>query len=205
MSSMDILPWDTSASLAESKTSSSPPLASSPERASTPPSNAATEWTDLMPALASDVAGDPLWDSLPLLGLELDTDDLDELEWLPLDPPLDAKLSPEEEEPDCKRCGEGDLVHLHLEGERTMDGELGGRPHKGSILESLKIWVGAVEVEADGSVLTVATTPPRVLQMIASFKTSSAFLQLSKDGVWGRLSCEAPARAGHMLQVQNRK
>ena len=42
---------------------------------------------------------------------------------------------------------------------------------------------GAVEVEAGGSTLTLATAPPHVLQMMASFKTSSAFPWLSKDGV----------------------
>ena len=115
MSSRGILPWDTSASSVEYETSCSPPLASSPERTSTPPTDAATEWTDHTPALASDLAGDPLWDLLPLLDLELNPDELDELDRLPLDLRPDAELSPEEE-PDCDRCGEGDLVHLTLGG-----------------------------------------------------------------------------------------
>ena len=59
MSSRDILPCDMSASLAESKTSSSPLLALSPERTSTLPSDAVHEWTDPVPALAMDPAGDP--------------------------------------------------------------------------------------------------------------------------------------------------
>ena len=125
MSSRGILPWDTSASSAEYETLCLPPLASSPERTSTPPTDAATEWTDRVPALALDLAGDPLWDSLPLPDLELDPDELNELERLPLDPCPDAKLSPEEEVLDCDCCGEGDFAHLHLEGECTMDGELG--------------------------------------------------------------------------------
>ena len=125
MSSRGILPWDTSASSAEYETLCSPPLASSPERTSAPPTDAATEWTDRVPALASDLAGDPLWDSLPLPDLELDPNELDELERLPLDPCPDAELSPEEEAPDCDRCGEWDFAHLRLDGEHTMDGELG--------------------------------------------------------------------------------
>ena len=42
--------------------------------------------------------------------------------------------------------------------------------------------MGAVEVEVGGATLALATAPPRVLQMMASFKMSSAFLRLSKDG-----------------------
>ena len=192
MSSRDILPWDTSVSLAESKASSSPPLTSSPERTSILPTNAATEWTDFVPALASDLAGDLPWDSLPLPDPKLDPNELNELEQLPLDPCPDTELSPEEEEPDCERCGEGDLAHLRLEGEHIADVELEGRPCKWSVSASLDICVGAVEVEADGSVLAVAATPCPVLWMIASFKTSSAFLGLSKDGVWGRFRLWSP-------------
>ena len=73
------------------------------------------ERTDQAPALASDLAGDPLRDLLPLPDPELDPDELDELERLPLDLRPDAEL-PLEEVPDCDRCGEGDLMHLHLEG-----------------------------------------------------------------------------------------
>ena len=69
-----------------------------------------------MPALALDLAGDPLQDPLPLPDLELNPNELDELDRLPLEPCPDAKLSPEEEAPDCERCGEGDLVCLCLEG-----------------------------------------------------------------------------------------
>ena len=68
-------------------------------------------------ALALDLAGDPLRDPLPLPDPELDSDKLDELERLPLDPHPDAELSLEEEVSDCDRCGEGDLAHLRLEGE----------------------------------------------------------------------------------------
>ena len=107
MSSRDILPCDTSASLAESKASSLPPLASSPERTLTLPSDAVHEWIDPSPTLASDPAGDPSWDPLLLPDLEPKPDELDELERLPLDLHLDAELSSEEDEPDCERCGEG--------------------------------------------------------------------------------------------------
>ena len=110
MSSRGILPWDTSASSVEYEMSCSPSLASSPERTSTLPTDAAAERTDRAPALASDLAGDPLWDPLPLPDLELDPDELDELDRLPLDPRPDAELSLEEEAPDCDRCGEGDLA-----------------------------------------------------------------------------------------------
>ena len=93
-SSRGILPWDTSASSVEYETLCLLPLASSPERTSTPPTDAATEWTDRVPGLASDLAGDPLQDSLPLPDPELDPDELDELDQLPLDLHPDAKLSP---------------------------------------------------------------------------------------------------------------
>ena len=125
MSSRGILPWDTSASSVEYETLCSPPLASSPERTSTSPDVAATEWTDCVPGLASDLAGDPLRDSLPLPDLELDPDEFDELNRLPLDPRPDAELSPEEEVPDCDRCGEGDFAHLRFDGECAADGEPG--------------------------------------------------------------------------------
>ena len=60
--------------------------------------------------LASDLAGDPSRDPLPLLDSELDPNELDELERLPFDPHSDAESS-SEEEPDCEHCREGDLVH----------------------------------------------------------------------------------------------
>ena len=119
MSSRGILPWDTSTSSVEYETSCSPSLASSPERNSTLPTDAAAERTDRAPTLASDLAGDPLWDPLPLLDLELDPDELNELDQLPLDPHPDAELSLEEEVPDCDHGGKGDLAHLRLEGEHT--------------------------------------------------------------------------------------
>ena len=139
-----------------------------------------------MPALASDLAGDPLWDPLPLPDLELDPDELDELDRLPLVPRPDAKLSPEEEALDCDRCGEGDLAHLRLEGEHAAGGGLGRRPHNGSVLAFFETWTGAVEVKAGGSALAVVAAPPRVLWMMASFKMSSAFRWLSEDGAQGR-------------------
>ena len=137
MWSRGILPWDTSASSVEYETSCLPPLASSPERTSTPPADAATEWTDRAPALASDLAGDPLQDWLPLPDLELDPDELDELDRLPLDARPDAELSPEEEEPDCNRCGEGDFAHLRFDGEHAADGELWAGSCNGSVSEVL--------------------------------------------------------------------
>ena len=134
--------------------------------------------------LASDLAGDPPWDSLPLPDPEPNPDELDELEPLSLDPHSDAELLPEEE-PDCEHCGERDLAHLCLDGEHTAE-EVEGRPSKGSASASLSICMGAVEADADGPALTVVAAPPPVLRMIASFKTSSAFLWLSKDGVCAR-------------------
>ena len=111
--------------------------------------------------------------------------ELNELEQLPLDLCSDAELSPEEE-PDHKQCGEGDLAHLRLDGECTAEEEVEGRPSQGSALASFLVCVGAVEVEADRPVLTVVAAPPPVLQRIASFKMSSAFLWLSRGGVCAR-------------------
>ena len=182
MSSRGMLPWDTSASSVEYEMSCSPSLASSPERTSTLPTDAAAEQTDQAPALASDLAGDPLWDPLPLPDLELDPNELDELDRLPLDPRPDAELSLEEEVPDCDRCGEGDLARLRLEGEHTAGRELRGRPRNGIVSALFETWTAAVEVEVAGMTLALLTGPPRVLRMMASFKTSSAFLPLSKDG-----------------------
>ena len=145
------------------------------------PTDTAAEQTDRAPALALDLAGDPLQDPLPLPDLELNPDELDELEQLPLDLRPDAKLSLEEV-PDCDRCGEGDLAHLHLEGECTAGGEQAGRPCDGIVSVLFEMWTGAVEVEVAGITLALLTGLPRVLQMMASFKTSLAFLLPSKDG-----------------------
>ena len=132
------------------------------------------ERTDLTPALASDLAGDPLWDPLPLPDSELDLDELDELERLPLDSCPDADPSSEEVS-DCEHCGEGDLACLCLEGEQTMEEEVSREA-----LAFFLICVGSVEVEADGPALTLEAVPPPVLWIMASFKTSLAFLQFLK-------------------------
>ena len=139
------------------------------------PINADRERANLMPVLASDLAGDPSWDPLPLPDSELDPDELDELERLPLDlcPDADSSL---EEESDCEHCGEGDLAHLHLDGEWTVEEEVS----RGA-LASFSICVGSVEVEADRPALALETVPPPVLWIIASFKTSVAFLWFLKD------------------------
>ena len=138
--------------------------------------------TDRAPALASDLAGDPLRDPLPLPDPELDPDELDELERLPLDLRPDAELSLEEEVPDCDRCGEGDLARLRLEGECTAGGEQVGRPHDGIVSALFEMWMGAVEVEAAGITLALLTGLPQVLQMMAYFKNALAFLLPSKNG-----------------------
>ena len=49
------------------------------------------------------------------------------------DPRPDAEL-PLEEVPDCDRCGEGDLAHLHLEGECTAGEEQAGGSRDGVAL-----------------------------------------------------------------------
>ena len=139
------------------------------------PIDADHEQTDLMPVLASDLAGDPLQDPLPLPDSELDLDEL-ELERLSLDSCPDADSSSEEVS-DCECCGEGDLAHLHLDGEWTAEEEVSG-----GALASFSVCVGSVEVEADGPALDLETVPPPVLWIIASFKTSGAFLWFSKDG-----------------------
>ena len=77
------------------------------------------------PVLASDLAGDPSRDPLPLPDSELDSDELNELERLPFDPCPDAESS-SEEQPDCECCGEGDLACLHLDGEQTAEEEVSG-------------------------------------------------------------------------------
>ena len=66
---------------------------------------------------------------------------------------------------------------LCLGEERTTEEEVSG-----GALASFSICVGAVEVEADGPALTLEAVPPPVLWIMASFKTSLAFLRSSKDG-----------------------
>ena len=171
MSSRGILPWDTSASSVEYEVSCLPSLASSPERTSTLPTDAVAERTDRAPALASDLAGDPLWDLLPLLDLELDPDELNELNRLPLDPCPDAELPLEEEALDCNCCGEGDLAHvMHLEGEHAAGGGLGGRLRNGSVSAFFETWTGAVEVE-------VGWNNPRFTDWPASSTADDGLLQ----------------------------
>ena len=107
-------------------------------------------------------SGDPLRDLLPLPDPELNPDELDELERLPLDPCPDAKLSLEEEEaPDCDHCGEGDLAHLRLEVEHTAGREQAARPRDGIVSALFETWTGAVEVEAAGITLALLTGLPR--------------------------------------------
>ena len=144
--------------------------------------DATAKQTDRAPTLALDLAGDSLQDLLPLPDPELDPDELDELEQLPLDPRPDAELLLEEEVPDCDCCGEGNLAHLRLEGEHTAGREQAGRPRDGIVLSLFETWTGDVEVEAAGITLALLTGLPRVLRKMASFKTSSAFLPPSKDG-----------------------
>ena len=117
------------------------------------------ERTDRVPALALDLAGDSLWDPLPLPDPELDPDELDELERLPLDPRPEAELSLEEEVPDGDRCGEGDLAHLRLGGEHTAAGELRGRPGNGIVSALFETWTAAVEVEVAGMTLALLGWP----------------------------------------------
>ena len=145
--------------------------------------DAVAERTDRAPALASDLARDPLRDLLPLPDPELHPDKLNELEWLPLDPRPDAELSLEEEVPDCDHSGEGDLAHLRLEGERTAGAGSREEDFARELSQTLfETWTGAVEVKAAGITLALLTGLPRVLWMMASFKMSLAFLPPSKDG-----------------------
>ena len=57
-----------------------------------------------------------------------------------------------------------------------------------------------MEVEPGGSALTVVTAPPRVLCMMASFKTSSAFQKMECEEDSG---CEASAKVVHRPWAQN--
>ena len=192
-----------SASLAESSTSSSPPLASSPERTSTLPTDAAPKWTNLAPALALDLAGDSPWTHChcrtrnPILMNSMSSND--SLLIRAQMPTLARK-----EEPDCEQCGEGDLARLRLE-ESVLWRKNWREDHPTGGLRHLSECVGAVEVEVDGPVPTVAAALPPVLRIIASFKMSSAFLQLSKDGVWWRFRLWSPNQAEHKLQVRTRR
>ena len=72
----------------------------------------------------------------------------------------DAELSLEEEVPDCDHCGEGDLVHLRLEGEHTAGRELGGGPRNGSVSALFETGTAAVEVKVAGITLALLTGPP---------------------------------------------
>ena len=78
------------------------------------------------------------------------------------------------------------MACLRLDGKHTVEEEVERRPSHGGASVSLPICVGAVEVEVDGPVLTVVVALPPVLRRIASFQTSSAFLQLSRDRVCAR-------------------
>ena len=145
-------------------------------------------------SLALDLAGDPSRDSLPLPEPEPEPDEPDELERLPLDLQADAEPLPEEEEPDCKQCREGDVACWHLVGEHTAGEEVEGKPSQGSSLASHPVCLGAVEVDVDRPVPTVVAALPLVLWRMASFKTSSAFLQLSGVGVCARSRLWSPSQ-----------
>ena len=110
-----------------------------------------------------DLAGDPSRDPLPLLDLEPEPDEPNELKRLLLDPRSDTEPLPEEEESDCEQHGEGDLACLRLFGKHAVGEEVEGRPSWGSSFASRLVCLGAVEVEADGPVLTVVAALPPVL------------------------------------------
>ena len=78
-----------------------------------------------------------------------------------------------------------------------------GRPSGGSASVSLPICVGAVEVEADGPVLTVVVALPPVLQRMASFKMSLSLPVAGQETECVQdPGCEAPTTAGHKLWVR---
>ena len=70
-----------------------------------------------------------------------------------------------------------------------------GKSSRGSSSTSHLVSRGAVEVEADGPVLTVVVALPPVLWRMASFKMSSTFLRLLGGGCVQDPGCGAPARA----------
>ena len=132
------------------------------------------ERTERAPTLASDLARDPLGDLLPLPDPELNPDELDEHERLPLDLRPDAEL-PLEEVPDCDLLWRGGSGTFALGGRvYSAGGEQAGRPCDGIVSD-------AVEVEAAGITLALLTGRPRELQMMASFKASLALWLPSKD------------------------
>ena len=73
-----------------------------------------------------------------------------------------------------------------------MAGDIGGMPSLGHLSATHLVCSGAVEVEADGPVLTTMAMLPPVLQKISSFSTSMAFLQLSGGGVCVRSRLWSP-------------
>ena len=75
-----------------------------------------------------------------------------------------------------------------------MGEEVEGKSSRGSSSTSHPVGRGAVEVEADGPVLTVVVALPPVLQRMASFKTSSTFLWLSGGGVCARSRLLSPSQ-----------
>ena len=76
-----------------------------------------------------------------------------------------------------------------------MGEEVEGKPSQGSSSASHPVCLGAVEVEADGPVLTVVAALPPVLQRIAYFKTSSAFLWLLGGEVCARSRLWSPSQS----------
>ena len=140
MSSRDILPCKTSASLAESKTSPLPPLASSAERTSMLPSDAAPKWADSSHPCCPGtmlVIHHGTHHHCQIQNPSLNK--LDELKELHLDlrPDPEPPCQKKEEELDCEQHGEGDLVHLHLDGERATGeivGDVGGMPSLGEFI-----------------------------------------------------------------------
>ena len=121
-----------------------------------------------------------------------DPNELDELEWLSLDPRLDAELSPEEE-PDRECCGERDFVHVcvWMESMYCRRGS-GGKTIQWECFGISLDLRGCCGGRCRWACPTVAAAPPPVLRMIASFKMSSAFLWLSKDGVCARFRLWSP-------------
>ena len=121
-----------------------------------------------------------------------------------LDPRSDAKLSLDDEEPDCECCRERDLAHICAWMESILRGKKWREDHPaGSTSASLSICVGAIEVEADESCPhcsgcpTSCTEDDSLLQNVLGLPAGCQDVEHVQNP-----GCEALTRAEHKLWAQ---